>query len=128
MEKQKIKAVVDTGRTWTSKEGKTFKISTVTLEDGRVGETMSEKFKAGEDANLIVTEKEWQGKKSLSFKYVPEQGTFGGGAKRGSNESFALSYAKDCYVALQDKIPAMSLNQMFSLADQMLEWLNKNKQ
>src|ERR1017187_5782400 len=101
-----VKDVKDTGKTWTSKEGKTFKIFNITTDDGITGTTMSGKFVAGKQAVVDIKESEYNGITQHSFKYLSDpanpQPAFGGKqpfVHKSQNESFGLSYAKDLAIA-----------------------------
>lgn len=75
-ENVKIKSSTDTGRTWDNKKGTIYKFWSIALEDGRTGEMMVDSKKecplvSGNQYEIDIEEKEYQGNKSLSFRYTP---------------------------------------------------------
>jgi len=59
---------------------------------------------------------------------LPKSDFKSSGGSKGSNASFALSYAKDVlvasYVSPKTDIPSIGTEQMFDLAEKMNNWLN----
>ena len=98
--------------------------------------TTTSPFPAGSDVDYEVTKTHPEHGKSGKVK-KPDSGHFqskpSGGSKGGygGNRSFALSYAKDVlvasYMTQNNDILALSTDQMFSLAEKMDKWLDKQE-
>src|SRR3990167_11155509 len=110
---------------WT-KDGKSIPIYKVDLSDGRSGESFGKEIPNGTPIDQLELN---DGQHGLKIKWNNPAKPIGGGfaSKRGGNESFALSYAKDIYIECQDKIPPMNIDQMFQVAEKMLTWLDSRK-
>lgn len=105
-----VESVSDTGNTWTSKQGKTFKIYNVEIAvDGKIyaGSTMSGKFKEGSEAEFTAEDDSYSpGRYKIKYHSAPYTGGNNynkGSMKNDKNGSFAVAYAKDIIVALIEK-------------------------
>lgn len=109
-----------------SKDGKTVPIYKVDLSDGRSGESFGKEIPVGTPASELQIESGQYGNK---IKWNNPKATGGGfkGAPKG-NESFALSYAKDIYIAHLGIIgKEKNSQQLFEIADLMYNWLESKK-
>jgi len=107
-------------RDWT-KDGKSFPIYSVALSDGQGGESFGKEIPVGTPVSELILEQTSYGIK-IKWNKPGASGGFSGGGKRSGNESFALSYSKDCVCAGKADI-----KNLFALADKMYDWLEKKK-
>lgn len=108
---------------WT-KDGKTVPIYTVTLSDGRSGQSFGTEIPAGTpETELLITEGEYGLKIKLN---KPKNGFFKPGLPKG-NESFALSYAKDYAVAMIASGKDFKSELITQLADKFYDWLESKR-
>ena len=121
MKISKVKSVQGNG-TFESKHGLLYKFE-YEMEDGQVlmanHKTPSSPFAIGDDVEYVIKGSNDYG--SWGNVSKPQEGEFkqGGGFKKHSNGSFALSYAKDLVVA--DKI---DIKDILTTADRFNDWLN----
>lgn len=109
---------------WT-KDGKSVPIYKVDLSDGRSGESFGKEIPVGTPITDLIIED--TGKYGIKIKLNAPKGMGFKGAPKG-NESFALSYAKDVYIAHLGIIgKELNSDTMFKLADKMYEWLENKK-
>lgn len=119
-----------TGKTWTNQEGKVFHFHDIAFDNNDAGQYMSvkdnqDKFKVGEQAEYEVIPKDGYPDKIKPVQSAKPFG--GGGGKRGSNASFALSYAKDLACANIEKGMEVKSTHVTAIADHFLKWLNDNE-
>ena len=90
------------------------------LEDGVVGmanhTTSTPKYNQGDSVNYELTGKDMQGNNKIKFVQAQQ---FSNSKEKGSNKSFALSYAKDLVIA--DKI---GIEKILETADKFNNWMN----
>lgn len=126
-----------TGRTWSA-NGKTYHVHSIEMENNDKGEYSSAYPDQGKFIQGAVTTYEYHpATGNFPAKLKPKQSDQGGGgngkyqAKNGHGNvaSFALSYAKDIYIAHQSHITdkAFTTEHMFTLADRMHDWLKSKE-
>lgn len=125
-----------TGRTWSA-NGNTYHVHSIEMENGDKGEYSSVNPAQGkfiQGANSTYEYHPPTG--NFPAKLKPKQsdsptysGKYQGKNGHGNVASFALSYAKDIYIAKQQAISAtaMTEDQMFRLADRMHDWLKSKE-
>lgn len=114
---------------WTGKDGKTGKIYDVVLSDGGKGQSFSEIPTGTPKEDLEITP---NGSYPDKIKLIKKNGFANGVARKSTNESFALSYAKDVVVAM---LPNMDKGLKSSdiakvttaVADTFYNWLEAKK-
>lgn len=120
-----------TGRTWSA-NGKTYHVHSIEMENGDKGEYSSAYPDQGKFIQGAVTTYEYHpATGNFPAKLKPKQSDQGGGQRyakgngHGNVASFALSYAKDIYIAKQQSIAPIefTLDHLFTLADRMHDWL-----
>lgn len=105
---------------WTSKEGQTKPIYEVRLSNGTTGESFAQEIPVGTPIDQLKVEDTQYGKK---IKWIKPNDNGGFKAKqRGSNEAFAMAYAKDLAVAGK-----IALDQMSAYAEMMFNWMESKK-
>lgn len=105
---------------WINKKGEKVPIYSVGLSDGRGGQSFGKAIPINTPVSeLEITDK---GNFGLDFKMKGASNSFGGGGKRGGNESFALAYAKDLVVGGKT-----DLKNILPLADKLYAWLEGKK-
>lgn len=91
------------------------------LSDGQGGESFAVQIPVGTPVSDLTIEATQYGNR---IKLKKAQGSaWGGGQKRGGNESFALAYAKDLVVGGKVDIKAI-----LTTADKMYNWLEGKKE
>ena len=111
------------------KDGKKVQIYEVTLSDGTKGESFGKEIPEGTAQEALdITEGQY-GKK-IKLKSVGGGGWGGGKQKqRSGNESFALSYSKDVWVAqINQGNKEFTSKECLMLADKFFQWLESKKQ
>lgn len=91
------------------------------LSDGQGGESFAVAIPTGTPVSDLTIETTQYGNR---IKLKKAQGSaWGGGQKRGGNESFALAYAKDLVVGGK-----VGIDQILPTADKLYGWLESKKQ
>lgn len=114
--------------TWDSPNGILYKFA-YSFDDGITltaqHKTEKPRFKVGEKVGYEITKTNQYG--SLGKVHKLEAAPFQPSKSKGSNGSFALSYAKDVYIGLYGaKEPAEVAQDITGLADIFKTWLDKN--
>ena len=114
--------------TWDSPNGILYKFA-YSFDDGITitaqHKTETPRFKEGEKVGYEITKTNQYG--SLGKVHKLEAAPFQPSKSKGSNGSFALSYAKDVYIGLYGaKEPAEVAQEITDLADIFKTWLDNN--
>lgn len=114
--------------TWDSPNGILYKFA-YSFDDGITitaqHKTETPRFKEGEKVGYEITKTNQYG--SLGKVHKLEAAPFQPSKSKGSNGSFALSYAKDVYIGLYGaKEPAEVAQDITDLADIFKTWLDNN--
>ena len=114
--------------TWDSPNGILYKFA-YSFDDGITitaqHKTETPRFKEGEKVGYEITKTNQYG--SLGKVHKLDAAPFQPSKSKGSNGSFALSYAKDVYIGLYGaKEPAEVAQDITGLADIFKTWLDKN--
>lgn len=113
-------------------DGKNGKVAIykVGLSDGRFGESFANQIPTGTSADdLQIEETQW----GLKFKKkAAVNGFSGGGGKKSTNESFALSYSKDLVCAMLPKMEKQPTSGelakvVTTIAETFFNWLEGHK-
>ncbi len=116
-------------REFTSSHGTVLYPHRVTFENGDIATANKVKQNAFKEGQEIQYELEEDARGNKKFKEYKEA-AYSGGGKKGSNASFALSYAKDLYVKDMEKINhGMSeevAKKIMICAGMFNKWLNEN--
>lgn len=130
MKKSKISNIQFT-KTWSGEKGTVY-YHDIEFENGDKGQAG---FKSEVPAEYeIGTEHDYElipnGNYAAKIKFIKQSGGGKGGfSKPANNAGFALSYAKDILIASwQPQSPKrLTSDEMFALADKMLNWLESKK-
>ena len=114
--------------TWDSPNGILYKFA-YSFDDGITitaqHKTETPRFKEGEKVGYEITKTNQYG--SLGKVHKLDAAPFQPSKSKGSNGSFALSYAKDVYIGLYGaKEPAEVAQEITDLADIFKTWLDNN--
>ena len=114
--------------TWDSPNGLLYKFA-YSFDDGITltaqHKTETPRFKVGEKVGYEITQTNQYG--SLGKVHKLDAAPFQPSKSKGSNGSFALSYAKDVYIGLYGaKEPAEVAQDITDIADIFKNWLDNN--
>jgi len=108
---------------WQNKEGRLVPIYGIGLSDGQSGESFGKEIPIGTPVSELIIESGQYGNKiKLKSSGSGNGWSGGGGGKRGGNESFALSYAKDLVVGGK-----VDIKHILPIADKLYAWLESKK-
>ncbi len=110
---------------YNTKDGRTGKIYVVTLSNNESGQAFSEIPVGTPETDLQIEDNGSYGKK---IKLIKKNGFAAKGFQRAGNESFALAYSKDCFVALLTKMEKAPSSQdaakvILAMADTFYSWM-----
>jgi hypothetical protein len=113
-------------RTWTNPQGQVFYYHSIVLDNGDSGSVGSKEQSPSWLAVGSNFDYDIEGDKIKRVSQKPFGGGGGGGGSRGSNASFALSYAKDFAIAKMASNPAIDSNAIIAVASSFKKWLDEN--
>lgn len=130
--KSKVKRIVHKTKQYNGKHGKVF-VHQIEFDNGDKGEYHSKsetctKFEEGSDFQYTIETKQNGNYTNVFIKPVLEDQKSFAKKNSGSDESFALSYAKDLACANITAGRVVTSKQTIEVAEEFYEWLKSKKQ